>query len=247
MVVFRLVTFDVTGTLLKFRMSPGEKYAEVAASFGLKVEPRILTANFKTHFRDMCVEHPNFGLLTGIGWKKWWTDVVFKTFDFGSGCATHEVEENILRSIAETLIDDYKKSECWVVTNGSVSLLSNLKDLGICLGVVSNFDGRLKKVLESTGLRKYFDFVLASYEVGFEKPDARIFNNALCCTQKVLQPNQALHVGNDPFLDYKGARNAGWNAVLISNDTHIFNTYDIDKQFVFPSLNKLSAFLKAGN
>ncbi|KAJ8876388.1 hypothetical protein PR048_020833 [Dryococelus australis] len=235
MVLFRLVTFDVTGTLLKFRMSPGEKYAEVAANFGLKVEPRVLTNNFRTHFRDMCRRHPNFGHTTGLGWKKWWTSVVVETF---SSSEKQKINEHVLKTIAETLIEDYKSCDCWVVTDGSVSALSRFKESGMHLGVVSNFDSRLENVLESTDLIKYFDFVLGSYAVGHEKPSARIFNSALQSIPGAVQPNQALHVGNDPVLDFQGARNAGWNAVLVreAKEHKVRTNVDIYKLYLICSV-----------
>ena len=47
------------------------------------------------------------------------------------------------------------------------------------LGVISNWDNRLFRVLAVMGLEQYFDFVIPSYVVGVEKPDQRIFQLAL--------------------------------------------------------------------
>lgn len=69
---FRLITFDVTDTLLQFRTSPGKQYGEIGAMFGVLLDSNKLAANFKTNWQKMNRAHPNFGLKTKIGWENWW-------------------------------------------------------------------------------------------------------------------------------------------------------------------------------
>ena len=77
---FRLITFDVTDTLLKFRSAPGKQYGEVGAMYGVLVDSHSLSANFKSHWHKMNAEHPNFGRNTGLGWEMWWNRIVKGTF-----------------------------------------------------------------------------------------------------------------------------------------------------------------------
>lgn len=55
----------------------------------------------------------------------------------------------------------------------------DLRQYPVKIGVISNWDDRLHKVLEAMKLRPYFDFVLTSTVVGVEKPDSAIFQLAL--------------------------------------------------------------------
>jgi hypothetical protein len=47
---FRLITFDVTDTLLQFRTTPAKKYGEIGAMFGILVDDDALINNFKFHW-----------------------------------------------------------------------------------------------------------------------------------------------------------------------------------------------------
>ncbi|XP_028045917.1 rhythmically expressed gene 2 protein isoform X2 [Monomorium pharaonis] len=73
----RLVTFDVTGTLLMTKL---EHYIEIGSQHGLLVEPRKLAQSFKTNFVQLSKEHPIYGKHTGLGWRNWWKTIVHNVF-----------------------------------------------------------------------------------------------------------------------------------------------------------------------
>ncbi len=72
----KLITFDVTGTLLKFKKPPYKVYTEFAKAAGLIVDEDEVKVNFKKHFQQMSQEKPHFGEC----WETWWTTVVTNTF-----------------------------------------------------------------------------------------------------------------------------------------------------------------------
>jgi putative hydrolase of the HAD superfamily len=69
---------------------------------------------------------------------------------------------------------------------------------------------------EVLGLRVHVDVVVASAEVGAEKPDGRIFAEA--CRQLSLVPEQMLHVGDTEADDVAGARAAGLHALWLRRE-----------------------------
>src|SRR5205807_1475626 len=81
------------------------------------------------------------------------------------------------------------------------------------LAVVSNFDGRLPRVLASLGLRPLVDLVVHSTAAAAAKPDPAIFRAALSALG--VAPSAALHAGDGPVADVEGARRAGLRAVLL--------------------------------
>ena len=85
--------------------------------------------------------------------------------------------------------------------------------LGLPLVVVSNSDGSIGRGLAEVGLRPYFSAVVDSAEVGFEKPDPRIFEHAI--RHAGVSGRRALHVGDLYDADVAGARAAGVHAVLL--------------------------------
>ena len=75
------------------------------------------------------------------------------------------------------------------------------------LAVISNFDGRLRFILQHLGISKFFADIFISSEIGADKPDPEIFRRALKLID--LTPNEVLHVGDDPERDWEGASAAG--------------------------------------
>ena len=86
------------------------------------------------------------------------------------------------------------------------------------LAVVSNFDGRLPRVLASLGLRPLVDLVVHSTAAAAAKPDPAIFRAALSALG--VAPSAALHAGDGPVADVEGARRAGLRAVLVDRGDH---------------------------
>jgi putative hydrolase of the HAD superfamily len=98
----------------------------------------------------------------------------------------------------------------------SAPALVALRERGIKLVVVSNWDWSLHERLAETGLTPLLDGALASAEVGAAKPDPAIFEAALRLTGTT--PDQTWHVGDTPAADVEGARAAGITPVLIARD-----------------------------
>jgi len=75
------------------------------------------------------------------------------------------------------------------------------------LAVISNFDGRLRAILDQFDLGAQFEKIIISSEVGADKPDPFIFQHAL--DSMGVNPARALHVGDDPVNDWQAAEAAG--------------------------------------
>jgi putative hydrolase of the HAD superfamily len=98
----------------------------------------------------------------------------------------------------------------------SAPTLRALRERGIRLVVVSNWDWSLHERLSQTGLTPLLDGALSSAEVGAAKPDPAIFAAALRVTG--TSPEETWHVGDTPEADVEGARAAGLRPVLIARD-----------------------------
>ena len=85
--------------------------------------------------------------------------------------------------------------------------LRALRELGLRLVVVSNWDHSLHERLEETGLAPLVDGAVASAEVGSPKPARAIFDRALELAG--APAGAALHAGDSPEADAAGALAAG--------------------------------------
>jgi FMN hydrolase / 5-amino-6-(5-phospho-D-ribitylamino)uracil phosphatase len=93
---------------------------------------------------------------------------------------------------------------------------------------------------EKLGLEERFDFALFAQDIGFTKPDPRIFSATLelaGCT-----PEELLHVGDSFPSDVEGAQNAGIPAVWLNREG-IPNETDIIPDFEIASLDELPPLL----
>jgi putative hydrolase of the HAD superfamily len=92
--------------------------------------------------------------------------------------------------------------------------LKTLRGKGMLLGVITNNESvHQRDKISRLGLDGMFDAVVISGEVGFAKPDARIFTHA--CQLIGVEPGAAAHVGDNLVADACGARDAGLRGIWL--------------------------------
>jgi len=116
----------------------------------------------------------------------------------------------------------------------SEAVLRRLRGMGVGLYVVSNWDLQLVGVLEELGWMRYFDGTVVSAVAGVEKPDPRLFEEALEVSG--VGRDRAVHVGNDPIADIRGAAEAGMDTVLVDRRGDVEAPW---ATFVIPDLSRL--------
>lgn len=101
-----------------------------------------------------------------------------------------------------------------VARSGALELLAELKRRGIALGLISNGRARIQlPKLERLGVGPYLSTLIISESVGVEKPDSRIF--ALALAELGCAPAEAWYIGDHPFNDIIGARDAGLRPIWL--------------------------------
>jgi HAD superfamily hydrolase (TIGR01509 family) len=116
-------------------------------------------------------------------------------------------------AVASLLAEDAARSLWSRVLPGVPEALARLRAAGLKRVVVSNSDGRLEALFRGAGLRDRVDHLLDSGLLGYEKPDPRIFREALRVSG--ARPDVTVHVGDFYEIDVVGARAAGLRAVLL--------------------------------
>ena len=91
--------------------------------------------------------------------------------------------------------------------------LARARAAGLVVGVISNSNGMVARILDEAGLGGGLDFVLDSSVVGVEKPDPRIFRLGL--ERAGVPASAAAYVGDLYSVDVLGARGAGLTGILI--------------------------------
>jgi REG-2-like HAD superfamily hydrolase len=110
----------------------------------------------------------------------------------------------------------YERSEAWCLYPDALEVLAAIRERGYRTGLISNWDERLPDLLVQMGLADGLDPIVVSCEVGWEKPDPRIFRHALDLAG--VPPERALMVGDDEVADIEGASAVGMHALRIDHD-----------------------------
>jgi len=134
--------------------------------------------------------------------KGWWRELV----EFVLNDAAPGLNELDRDNFFEIAYEHFAEAGVWTLYPEVVDVLDQLRPR-FQLAVVSNFDGRLRFILEQLGISKYFAHVFVSSEIGADKPDPEIFRRALKFI--ALPPSDVLHVGDDPERDWQAASVAG--------------------------------------
>lgn len=102
----------------------------------------------------------------------------------------------------------------WLPFEGVTDVLSRLKHDKFGLGVISNWDCTAREILSRTGLIDYFDHLIISCEVGYIKPDARIFHLALA--KGAVKGAECIYVGDNYYDDALGSRKVGMRSLILN-------------------------------
>ena len=98
-----------------------------------------------------------------------------------------------------------------------INYLADLNDRKIPWGIVTNGPLTQRDKCLAAGLEQIAPFIIVSAEVGYWKPDARIFRDALQSTG-LANPERAIFVGDNPVADIDGAKRFGMMAAWLHMD-----------------------------
>jgi putative hydrolase of the HAD superfamily len=210
--LIRAAFFDAAGTLFEPREPVGRTYARLAHDFGLDAPEDAVAAGFRRAFGAAP------GLAFGLGLRRdelrrlereWWRRRVGETF-----AAIGKFPD--FDAYFDALFAHFADPGHWVEDLEAAPTLQRLKDDGLKLGVISNFDYRLYRILDGLDLTRYFDSITISSEAGYAKPRREVYDAAL--SRAGVTARDAMHIGDSEPLDFVPAAAVGMAAVLIDRE-----------------------------
>ena len=205
--VIKAIFFDAVGTLFYLPKSVGWHYSKVARDLHLDLDERALDKAFAAAWQKMPPRHAIDGPRENDD-KNWWRELVDLILDDVAPSLGEPDRDNFF----EVAYEHFAEAGVWELYPEVIEVLEKLQPR-FHLAVISNFDGRLRMILEQLGISKFFRHVFISSEIGADKPDPEIYQRALKFLD--LPANQALHVGDDPERDWKAASAAGLSIVQL--------------------------------
>src|SRR5512133_809340 len=199
--MIKAIFFDAVGTLFYLTRTVGHDYALVGSEVGLALDAHQLDDAFYSAWKKM----PRRAALDGPRQnddKDWWRELVGLVLDQVSPSLSELDRDNFF----EIAYEHFAEAGVWELYPEVPRVLEQLQPR-FQLAVISNFDGRLRFILQHLGISKFFADIFISSEIGADKPDPEIFRRALKLI--VLKPNEVLHVGDDPERDWEAASAGG--------------------------------------
>jgi putative hydrolase of the HAD superfamily len=209
-----VIFFDFGGTLYDYVPSTAEIWSKIARRLGVIInpdDPRILEGmkhENEAYVRLMDAnQHNNYTNLTPTDWG-YLNNIVLRKMSLDNKESTH------------IAFDEFRKTErSYSIFPDCKETLQKLKELNFRIGIISNTIPRRaqdrRPQMTTSNILYFFDVIILSSEIGFRKPQKQIFDMAL---QKmgISDPETAIHVGDCPYSDVKGARDAGLIPVLFN-------------------------------
>ena len=227
------VFFDAGETLLSPQPSWSELSAKVLNDRGHSVTVEQMREAWRhggQHFLRAADEGRTFSTSAGES-HAFWTTLYTDMLGF-----LDVADEGAPQELYETFSDPGN----YALFPDAVPTIEEFRSRGLKVGVISNFEGWLKTLLDVLGVRELFDVVAVSGDLGWEKPDARIFEWAM--NEAGVEPRTSLHIGDSPNFDAQPAHDLGMTGVLL--DRHDRWT-DLETDYVrVVSLGELVPFVE---
>ena len=199
--MIKAIFFDALGTLFYLTKTVGDHYAAVGAEIGLKLDADKLDRAFVSAGNRMPKRTATDGPRENDD-KHWWRELVDLVLDQAAPSLSKFDRDNFF----EIAYEHFGEADVWELYPEVPGVLEQLQPR-FQLAVISNFDGRLRFILQHLGISKFFKHIFISSEIGADKPDPEIFRRALKLID--LKSNEVLHVGDDPQRDWEAASAAG--------------------------------------
>ena len=207
---------DVGDTLIRLKYSVSEMYAGILKEHGIvkDAKPENIQRHFKLAWKEVSSNLPPNNVdrfwAHPTGHTGWWRDLI-DSFLFRLAGVKIDSEE-----VYNYIFAKFDDPHNWVVDPTFFELVHFLRENEIGLGVISNWDIRLRVLLTNLNLIEYFEHVIVSAEFGYEKPSPKIFEEAMRLTG--LSPQSHYYVGDKVDLDYFPPEKLGWTSFWISKD-----------------------------
>lgn len=235
---YRGVFFDAGLTLLAPYPSFDELFSIVLAEQGIVVAPEDVGAAFAR-------VAPGFiEVLDKLGATEWttslevsrrfWSEVYKTAFD-------ELAIQDLDGGLAERLYERFTRYESYRLFPDAVPTIERLREDGLTVGLISNFEEWLEGMLIEMEVAHLFDVMVVSGVEGVEKPKPEIFLAAL--ERAGVLPEESIYVGDHPRIDVEGASAVGMTGVLIDREgrypTHEgFRITTLDELLTSPPLSQ---------
>ncbi|KAJ6852499.1 rhythmically expressed protein isoform X1 [Iris pallida] len=205
-ITHKAVLVDAVGTLVVPSQPMAQIYKTIGEKYGVEYSEKEILDRYRWAYEQPWGRSRLRYVDDG---RPFWQFIVSSS----TGCSDPEYFEELYHY--------YTTDKAWHLCDPEAeNVFKALRKSGVKSAVVSNFDTRLRPLLQALKCDNWFDAVAVSAEVAAEKPNPTIFLKA--CDLLGVKPEEAVHIGDDRRNDLWGARDAGCDAWLWGSDVYSF-------------------------
>jgi len=144
------------------------------------------------------------------------------------------VEINVLNNLA----DNYSniQENLWYLFDDVIETLQKIKNMNIKLGIITNGTSEnQRKKLKRFDIEKYFDYIFIEGEIGYGKPDIKMYEHMLKITK--IENEKIIMVGDNLIWDIEPPNKLGIYTIWINTKGLKLEDYNIKPKNI---LNKIS-------
>ncbi|MBW2394152.1 MAG: HAD-IA family hydrolase [Deltaproteobacteria bacterium] len=207
------VVFDAAGTLIRTCEPVGETYTRFARDFEVDLPAARLEDAFG---RVMAAAPPNVYpgeamAPAAVLEKHWWWERVREAFR----AADQMTRFSDFDAYFEKLWVHYGTTAAWELAPGARAALEDLHERRYLLGLLSNFDQRLRPLLCDLGIHDLFDAVTLPADAGAAKPERLIFDVSL--KRLGIANHRCVYVGDRAEEDLVASKTAGLHPIDVAS------------------------------
>src|SRR3954453_14333445 len=209
-----LVTFDLYDTLIELKPPRWERMASVARKLGIDADPLALREADRIGEDYFTVENGRLPIRDrGPEERETFRRELLRRW-LEAADLPHDPETiGQLRQSYLSEFDEMAHYSHYRLFDDVMPALRTLRRAGVKTAVISNADDDVTVVCTHFAFAPLMDLIVTSALVGYEKPDPRTYQAAL--EPMGIDPERAVHVGDQPKSDVIGALGVGMGAVLI--------------------------------
>ncbi len=162
--------------------------------------------------------------------ERWWE---FMKAHFYRSFVSLGVSEAQSKSASEKVREIIMMPENYKLFDDAVFVLTKAKEKGHTNIILSNNFPELKVITDALGITKYFDRMVISGAVGYDKPRKEIFDTA----KSFYYGEKFVMIGDNPVADILGGRLAGMTTVLVHKG------FDCNADYCFDNLKDIVSIM----
>ncbi len=209
--MIKVVFFDLFQTLARYEPPREELQAQALGDFGIKVAPETLRWPLAVADEYIYEEIARSSLSRRSKEEQMAVWVGYESRLLEE--AGIEVDKPVILGVLSKMrgFDTHL-----VLYDDVLPALTDLKERGIRLGLISNFDQDITALFEKLGLSPLLEVVVTSQDTGYNKPHPEIFETAL--QRAGVDAAEAAYVGDQYQVDVLGANSVGMKGILLDRN-----------------------------